>query len=446
MKNIKSRLLAVFMACMMFITTSAPVYALEYEPETTSLYDSVLEIYDDFTYNQTENFFTILGSALSSSISTMGIKLNDKSQVRDLGAFLYSNMSSVNPTVQNFIKSVAEDIPFINSVMNYKFLITTNTFTGLNQFFNNYITTDDIQLNVGLAQQTSIPDEVLLSMTGNVYNAYLGFDHPIFVDSSLSNTSMPYQIYELPKSTKYALINESSNSIHFYDNKGNILDNSFGSSPFLYYHNDTTAWDDDEWRGSTWDSYNFTGTDISNISFGDILLLRGASFQESNDVFYDKTLSIERGGRFQEAELPVEDVTLTVDEAIKLGVDEIELTDIDSDIVVKPESEIETTEPDNSNNNSGSTDENDESGIGGLLAKIMSTITDFFTGLFEILFGGILELITAITEGLGGLIDGFSGIIGLIGALFGFLPEQMITVLTTGLTLFIVCAILTFFM
>ena len=88
---------------------------------------------------------------------------------------------------------------------------------------------------------------------------------------------------------------------------------------------------------------------------------------------------------------------------------------------------------DNTSSDDTSTDE-DES-TEGLLSKIISTITDFITGLLDTLFGGILDLITIITDNLSNMLESFSGIIGLLTSLFGFLPDEMTAVLTSGLAL-----------
>jgi len=98
--------------------------------------------------------------------------------------------------------------------------------------------------------------------------------------------------------------------------------------------------------------------------------------------------------------------------------------------------------PDNPSDDNNPDDEDETT---GLLGSIMEKITGFFTGLLDILFGGILDLITVITDNLTGIIDGFTGITGLIGALFGFLPEQMISVLTTGLAVIIIVVIIKIF-
>lgn len=91
------------------------------------------------------------------------------------------------------------------------------------------------------------------------------------------------------------------------------------------------------------------------------------------------------------------------------------------------------------------TDDEDKDETTGLLSSIMEKITGFFTGLLDVLFGGILDLITVITDNLTGIIDGFTGIIGLLGDLFGFLPQEMISVLTSGLAVIIIVVIIKIF-
>lgn len=105
-----------------------------------------------------------------------------------------------------------------------------------------------------------------------------------------------------------------------------------------------------------------------------------------------------------------------------------------------------TPTPDNpSDEDNENTDDEDKDETTGLLSSIMEKITGFFTGLLDVLFGGILDLITVITDNLTGIIDGFTGIIGLLGDLFGFLPQEMISVLTSGLAVIIIVVIIKIF-
>ncbi len=109
-----------------------------------------------------------------------------------------------------------------------------------------------------------------------------------------------------------------------------------------------------------------------------------------------------------------------------------------------------TPTPDGGDSSGGSGDSSggdtgEEDTTESILSKIVNTLLDFVNGILNTIFGGILDLITTVTTNLTGLIESFSGITGLIGALFGFLPEPMVNVLTAGLAVALLVLIIKVF-
>jgi len=92
----------------------------------------------------------------------------------------------------------------------------------------------------------------------------------------------------------------------------------------------------------------------------------------------------------------------------------------------------------------GGSDDNtsDEDSDSGILTKLVDTVINFFSEIFNAVFGGILDLINILIDNIGNLIDSFTGITGLIGSLFGFLPDDMVAVLTSGLAVIFLVIIL----
>lgn len=106
------------------------------------------------------------------------------------------------------------------------------------------------------------------------------------------------------------------------------------------------------------------------------------------------------------------------------GIPDVDDTDDDNDGILDGE--------DDDSNGNGVADKDEESE--SILGKLVSTIVDFIGNLFYSVFGGILDLVNILIEDLTTLLDSFTGITGLIGALFGFFPDDVVSVLKIGLS------------
>jgi len=106
------------------------------------------------------------------------------------------------------------------------------------------------------------------------------------------------------------------------------------------------------------------------------------------------------------------------------GIPDVDDTDDDNDGILDGE--------DDDSNGNGVADKDEESE--GILGKLVNTIVNFIGNLFETVFGGILDLVNILIEDLTTLLDSFTGITGLIGALFGFFPDDVVSVLKIGLS------------
>ena len=106
------------------------------------------------------------------------------------------------------------------------------------------------------------------------------------------------------------------------------------------------------------------------------------------------------------------------------GIPDVDDTDDDNDGILDGE--------DDDSNGNGVADKDEENE--GILGKLVNTIVNFIGNLFETVFGGILDLVNILIEDLTTLLDSFTGITGLIGALFGFFPDDVVSVLKIGLS------------
>ena len=100
-------------------------------------------------------------------------------------------------------------------------------------------------------------------------------------------------------------------------------------------------------------------------------------------------------------------------------------------IIVSKVNDEPTTNPD---------DEND-SDNNSVLGELVTTVTDFISYLFDNVFGGMLKLVKLFIDNLTSLLSSFVDITGLIGSLFGFFPDEIVTVLTLGLSAVFLLAI-----
>ena len=100
-------------------------------------------------------------------------------------------------------------------------------------------------------------------------------------------------------------------------------------------------------------------------------------------------------------------------------------------IIVSKVNDEPTTNPD---------DEND-SDNNSVLGELVTTVTDFISYLFDNVFGGMLKLVKLFIDNLTSLLSSFVDITGLIGSLFGFFPDEIVTVLTLGLSTVFLLAI-----
>lgn len=121
---------------------------------------------------------------------------------------------------------------------------------------------------------------------------------------------------------------------------------------------------------------------------------------------------------------------------------------LDEDSFVDTDTPSPTPTPDgngSSDSSSGDNSTDDTDNEDGILSKLVSTITNFIGNLFTTVFGGILDLVNILIDNLNGLLDSFTSITGLIGSLFGFFPDEIITVLTIGLSAIFILAIIKMF-
>lgn len=84
-------------------------------------------------------------------------------------------------------------------------------------------------------------------------------------------------------------------------------------------------------------------------------------------------------------------------------------------------------------------------GIGSAVGSVISGLLSFISSLLSSILGGLTSLVTSVIDGITDLVGNFDGFTDLLSSLFGFLPEEVVSVMVIGVSLSFIRAILKIF-
>lgn len=346
----KFSILAVFMAFIMFLCPlcGQTAYATAYVPalETGSmistsewasngaaLLSEALSKYGAMGVVAAENAAIVVGSAAFAYGATKGITFAvDKSMqtVATLGRYLIANCASASAEIQRTIASVITNVNVDASYYTTKSMVySAGLLTSLDSFLGNFVDANTIAMNKGLVSQSVIPASALTAMTDSVYALYKNMVHPIYMSRSASDafSFYPYNIYNVPVSVKYALVNTAGDSVSFWDSayKQVVMTGIDTQTYWLHY---STLLNPAEWEtnwntasalpwGSTV-SYDFTGLEV----------LQGDTIQDALGLSVDFPLGLDLTGLRDVPLTLTNDLVIPYTDAIAIGTGDIALEDV----------------------------------------------------------------------------------------------------------------------